>query len=589
MISLFFLVCSSNRAMGIVFTDAFDGTTSYSTNASVAIGEGWVNPYETTSDFRVANKDGELSFDAPSGVDMNYMIYNTGLALAAGTAAGDGTNWTLTVDVRTKITGTYAGVAFNIQDQNNFYALRIKSGSTQAQVVKVVSGSISSVEAGSTSMVSNTVAGQMYTFTISCDQAGTIDYTITEKGSSTVLNQITTSTSAVVFDGGYGGLYLWHGETAGNSPEAVFDNLSIQAVAPIDYAEGSGLSDTFDGTTAYSTNAAEAVGEGWVNPYETTSAFRVAKKDGELSFDAPEYVDMNYMIYNTGLVMTAGDAAGDGTNWTLSADVRTKITGTYAGVAFNIQDENNFYALRIKTGSTQAQLVKVVSGTISNVEAGNASMVSNTVAGQIYTFTISCDQAGTFEYMITEKGSSTVLNQIGFSASTVVFDGGYAGLYLWHGEAAGNSPEAVFDNFSLQVLPAVDTASYSAWIDQYPSLGSETGYTDDPDSDNMNNLLEYALGGNPTLSDASSVLPAGSLVDDGGTLEMVYLRRLDAAAQGLTYDVQANTSLLADESWSAVGITETSGTVDDEFESVTNRISTAAADAQFMQLTVEAE
>jgi hypothetical protein len=224
---LILLACGSGWAT--VITDTFDGSTGYSTNAAVSIGGGWVNPYETTSQFRVAKKDGELSFDAPSGVDMNYLIYNTGVAMTAGTA-GDGTGWTLTADVRTKIDGTYAGVAFNVQDQGNLYALRIKTNTQQAQVVKVVNGSISSVEAGSTSMVANTVAGQMYTFTISCDEAGTIDYTITEKGSSTVLNRITSSTSTVVFDGGYGGLYLWHGESASNSPEAVYDNFSVEVI-----------------------------------------------------------------------------------------------------------------------------------------------------------------------------------------------------------------------------------------------------------------------------------------------------------------------------------------------------------------------
>lgn len=224
---LFLLVCGSGWAA--VITDTFDGSTSYSTNAAVAVGGGWVNPYETTSAFRVANKLGELSFDAPSGIDMNYMIYNTDLATGAGTLE-DGVGWTLTADVRTKIAGTYAGVAFNVQDQDNLYALRIKTGTTQAQVVKVVNGSVSNVESGSTSMTANSVAGQIYTFTISCDESGTFDYTITEKDSSTVLNQITSSTSTVVFDGGFGGLYLWHGELAGNSPEAVYDNFNLEVI-----------------------------------------------------------------------------------------------------------------------------------------------------------------------------------------------------------------------------------------------------------------------------------------------------------------------------------------------------------------------
>ncbi|QHI68387.1 hypothetical protein [Tichowtungia aerotolerans] len=588
MIVLLCLGYSSGWAAGFSFTDTFDGATSYSTNAAESIGAGWVNPYETTSAFRVAIKDNELNFDAPSGIDMNYIIYNTGMELAAGTSAGDGTNWTLSADVRTKINGTYAGVAFNIQDENNFYALRIKTGTTQAQVVKVVNGSVSNVEAGSTSMVSNTEAGQLYTFTITCDEAGTIDYTITEKGSSIVLNQVTSSTASVVFDGGYGGLYLWHGEAAGNSPEAGFDNFSIQTVVPVDYSQGTELYDPFDGSWYYSTNAVEAIGVGWVNPYETINAFRIARKGDELNFDAPADIDMNYMIYNTGLAMNAG-TAGDGTNWMFTADVRTKNIGTYAGVAFNIQDENNFYALRIKTGTTQAQVVKVVNGSISNVEAGNASMISNSVAGKMYTFTVSCDSAGTIDYTITEKGSSTVLNQIVSSASSVVFDGGYGGLYLWHGESSGSSPEAVFDNFKLQVLPAVlELNTYSTWIDQYPMLGESSGYADDPDQDSMNNLLEYALGGNPTGSDAASVLPVFSIGEDGGSnwLYYTYIRRLDAADRQLSYTVVSGTELVTAAMTNVIKELSSSP-IDDEFESVTTRISTAEETQSFLKLEVE--
>ncbi len=139
------------------------------------------------------------------------------------------------------------------------------------------------------------------------------------------------------------------------------------------------------------------------------------------------------------------------------------------------------------------------------------------------------------------------------------------------------------------VAPAGAEAYYDVWGDGYSLSSPDADLLSDPDADGVDNLIEYALGGNPTNSDASVILPAASLVDGGATLEMVYLRRLDAADRGLTYTVEKNGDLLADGVWSSDGITETSGAVDANFESVTNRISTATADAQFMKLSVEFE
>jgi hypothetical protein len=141
----------------------------------------------------------------------------------------------------------------------------------------------------------------------------------------------------------------------------------------------------------------------------------------------------------------------------------------------------------------------------------------------------------------------------------------------------------------LYIVEGGAQAQYNNWTAGYALSSPNADLLSDPDLDGVNNLVEYALGGNPTNSDAMATLPAGSLADDGSTFEMVYLRRLDAAARGLTYTAEKNSDLLASGSWGTGGMTETSAAVDAEFESVTNRISTAAADAQFMKLDVEFE
>jgi len=127
------------------------------------------------------------------------------------------------------------------------------------------------------------------------------------------------------------------------------------------------------------------------------------------------------------------------------------------------------------------------------------------------------------------------------------------------------------------------TGPYEIWTDTYPTLGTATNYTDDLDVDGMNNLLEYAVGGNPAVSDASSVQP--SSVMESGWLYYVYKQRKNYEASGLDYHVFSGTELdpaLLTNDTSVIG----SGEYDSDFNLVTNGI-TADAPKAFMQLQVQ--
>ena len=81
-----------------------------------------------------------------------------------------------------------------------------------------------------------------------------------------------------------------------------------------------------------------------------------------------------------------------------------------------------------------------------------------------------------------------------------------------------------------------------AWRDAYFSLpdgGTNANATDDPDKDGLPNLLEYALGGNPTLP-SSVVLPAPS--QSGGHPILSFTRNLNAT--DLTFVVQSSNNLI---------------------------------------------
>lgn len=129
-----------------------------------------------------------------------------------------------------------------------------------------------------------------------------------------------------------------------------------------------------------------------------------------------------------------------------------------------------------------------------------------------------------------------------------------------------------------------NTVPYDAWAGGSGLVaGVNDGYADDVEPDGMNNLLEYALGGNPLVDDAALMLPGYAL--DGSYLNYVYRRRLDAAARGLTYGVLVTTDLV-DGVWINGTVEAGTEAIDFEFESVTNRVSTDVEAQQFMQLEV---
>ena len=103
--------------------------------------------------------------------------------------------------------------------------------------------------------------------------------------------------------------------------------------------------------------------------------------------------------------------------------------------------------------------------------------------------------------------------------------------------------------------------------------------------DGLNNLAEWALGGDPTLSDAASVLQSEV---DGGVLSLIYKRHLYADELGLDYTVGRDTELVATpEGWTTNGITEASGGIDLDFEAVTNTVP-ADIEGRFLRLLIEA-
>ncbi len=124
--------------------------------------------------------------------------------------------------------------------------------------------------------------------------------------------------------------------------------------------------------------------------------------------------------------------------------------------------------------------------------------------------------------------------------------------------------------------------AYDAWAALYPTL-SNTDPDHDEEPDGMDNLMEYALGGNPTNSDAASILPVTK--EGAGVLSYIYNRQ-NPKDPALTYEVLSSIDLVfgpITNTTTEVGVSE----VVEGFESVTNQVSTAVEAQQFMQLKVQ--
>ena len=67
-------------------------------------------------------------------------------------------------------------------------------------------------------------------------------------------------------------------------------------------------------------------------------------------------------------------------------------------------------------------------------------------------------------------------------------------------------------------------------------------------------LIEYALGGNPTVNDAATVRPHWAV--DGPWLDYIFNRRTNYAALGLVYNVETCTNLASNAGWTNGNYTE---------------------------------
>lgn len=149
--------------------------------------------------------------------------------------------------------------------------------------------------------------------------------------------------------------------------------------------------------------------------------------------------------------------------------------------------------------------------------------------------------------------------------------------------------------FGIAVIPGSE--GFATWIDGYEVDPSVSAPGDDADGDGIPNVMEYALGGDPTAA-FSATLPAVETQEVSGDnyLTITHLRRVgggddtngDYAVSDLIYSVRASDDLVNWEATNAVFVSATTNGVPSGFELATYRASTAISleSRQFLRLDV---
>lgn len=134
---------------------------------------------------------------------------------------------------------------------------------------------------------------------------------------------------------------------------------------------------------------------------------------------------------------------------------------------------------------------------------------------------------------------------------------------------APNNNGRILNAYAVYTVQGVTT--YAGWISGFGLSGSD-GETDDPDSDGVNNLYEYAFDGHPNDDTNQGTLPMFSIKNQGGSnvLEYVHVERTDSGNE-LTYLLKVRNDLLTG-SWLSTNYTATSGSLNSTLDSVTNMI-----------------
>ncbi|MDF7799095.1 Ig-like domain-containing protein [Pontiellaceae bacterium B1224] len=323
--------------------------------------------------------------------------------------------------------------------------------------------------------------------------------------------------------------------------------------------------------------------------------------------------------YLYSVTYTGGDYDGDSTNDTLTFDVLVEAwSGSAAATTYIGSDtDRNAHNGTAAIGTNDSSVIITGNGwAVGNghMDAGETLVLTlqniQIAASQgLYTASLNHFSGASYKetgngyghQVVVGSGTEGNLFASRFNASTYNLTGLLAESDMLYVTSAdlGGAPSANPQRWNLKDVDfginvsLIPAGSYSAWAFDYgledPDAQLDADIENGGLGDGYDNLAEYALGMNPTNSDAGSKDWINASFE-GGTnwFEYIHHRRSDYIAQGLSYQLLNSTNLITSVVFTNAQDQIDVGPAVDGYEPVTNRYLTDKP-VRFIQLEIWAD
>ncbi len=212
-------------------------------------------------------------------------------------------------------------------------------------------------------------------------------------------------------------------------------------------------------------------------------------------------------------------------------------------------------------GSYYAIVTNTVGTSTASTTSSTATLMVNsapTITTQPSSQTVVLGNSATFSVAATGSGTLSYQWYKGSVGSGTAISGATAASYT-----IATTTSASAGSYYVAVTNSVGTTNstaatltlqepFAAFLATYGLTGTDPAT--DSDGDGISNLVEFVLGGNPTVPD-TSILPTVSYTTSGGTVYLVYSFYTVANLGSVTWTVESSTDLSA---WTTV-VSGTSG------------------------------
>ncbi len=391
----------------------------------------------------------------------------------------------------------FAGIAFHVLDVQNFLALRFRAAENRVQFYRLQAGSEGVEDGINEDLPFEVEAGEHYDVTVEMLSMGEYRFTISDGETDWV-----REASSTRFTRGNAGLYGYLGDT-------LADSFSVEA-AGFPQAPSGVLADHF---------VREELGPDW-NLMTPQWRLRGYVLGGE-PLGGPGKAMLEYQ--------PEGYSLDEPFRIEARLAVPKNVSSGFIGPAFNIQDVDNFFALRFRAApDMRVQFYYQVDGE-EGAEFTDA-LPFDITAGQFVDVAVEMTAPGEYAFSISDGE-----NVWESSGSSDRFSGGTAGIY------SGRRGNTMGLFYSLDLDPAA-VDGYTAWAEANLPEGRRAP-EDEPFGDGIANLVRYALGMAPVPSADLDRLPGAGFDGEAGTLEYAFSIRSD-----VDYIVQRSPDLVDWES-----------------------------------------